>query len=296
MNNNYIGIDLDYFRQPIIQRLEVTLGDKALNTYLKICLKLAEIEQPIKIADVPMLVREFFCTQELLNQIINFPGLFSVSNDCFSSSWVTSKLAIANEKKERLSEAGKLGAKNRWNKEKNSKANGNANGDAIATPLATPLATPMAMPMATKLNKTKEKENKVNENIKEIMDTYNSFLNKKVKSSVAWEENFLHWLEIYTLEEIKEAILELQNPNWWSKNNTTLELLFRTKNKGGKCDYIGELRNLPKTDKTPNQNPSKTNIPDSDSEWSVTDYLEQKKNPVDYSAFTEEERRELMPF
>ena len=70
MNNNYIGLELDFFRQPKIQRLEIQLGYQALITYQKICLKLAEMEEPIKMVDIPLLEREFFCKQDLINQIM----------------------------------------------------------------------------------------------------------------------------------------------------------------------------------------------------------------------------------
>ena len=214
MNNNYIGLELDFFRQPKIQRLEIQLGYQALITYQKICLKLAEMEEPIKMVDIPLLEREFFCKQDLINQIINFPDLFIISKDCFSSSWVDSKLAIANEKKEKLSEAGKLGAKNRWNKEKDGQANGDANGDAIARPMATKLNKTKLN--ETKLNKTKVKEIKINKNKEEIDNFFSSEDLKEITQRKFSPLETQVWFDnqaVNTFEIIKEQMLNYYEAN-----------------------------------------------------------------------------------
>jgi hypothetical protein len=36
MNNNYIGVDLDLFRQPKIQRLEIKLGKQGVAIFLQL--------------------------------------------------------------------------------------------------------------------------------------------------------------------------------------------------------------------------------------------------------------------
>jgi hypothetical protein len=99
-----------------------------------------------------------------------------------------------------------------------------------------------------KVNKSKLNKIENKENIKEILDFYNSHFSKNLKSSISWEDNASYWLDIYSLAEIKEAITRIDNPNWWvNKNNNTLptlEFVFRIKNKNGKVDYISELLNL----------------------------------------------------
>lgn len=94
----------------------------------------------------------------------------------------------------------------------------------------------------------KEKKDK----IKEIKEFYNSTFSKNILSSVSWEDNASFWLEFYSLEQIKKAIANIDHPSWWAnkpKNGEnpslpTLDLLFRTKNKTGKCDYINQILSL----------------------------------------------------
>jgi hypothetical protein len=122
----------------------------------------------------------------------------------------------------------------------------------------TPLDTPL-IPPSSPLEESKVKESKVNtkeievnesENkTKEIMEFYNSTLSRNLKSSISWEENFKFWNETYSLEEIKNAIQAI--PEWWAKD-ADLTLIFRQKTpKGEKVDYINQLLDLSKKQKTP---------------------------------------------
>jgi len=96
-------------------------------------------------------------------------------------------------------------------------------------------------------NDKKEKiEKECKTSCMEVLENYNLVFGKKVKSSITWEDNFTFWSTIYSLEEITSAVNNMKNPKWWaSKNEPTLDLLFRRKNKSGNCDYISELLNLP---------------------------------------------------
>lgn len=75
-----------------------------------------------------------------------------------------------------------------------------------------------------------------------ILSGYNTYFNKKFKNINVWFKNFEFWRKTYSLEEIQDAILNAKRDSWW-KDKLTLEKLFRTKNKNGECDYIGELLN-----------------------------------------------------
>ena len=75
-----------------------------------------------------------------------------------------------------------------------------------------------------------------------ILSGYNTYFNKKFKNIDVWFKNFVFWRKTYSLEEIQDAILNAKKDSWW-KDKLTLEKLFRTKNKNGECDYIGELLN-----------------------------------------------------
>lgn len=232
MNNNYIGVDLDLFRQPKIQRLEVAHGKGAVALYIQLYLKLAENNNIILETDIPLLVREFFIAEELLKTVIYDMDLFEIKNGIIYSTIIAEKLSAIKKLQKAKSEAGKLGAAKRWsNKDKDNKTNGSANGSAITDPIA------------KNSNKTKIKQNKT----KQILDHFNQTHNRKLKSTHAWEDNFNFWLQTYTIDEIKTAISRLNHPDWWAKEKPDLELLFRKSNKAGKCDYISQLLELEET-------------------------------------------------
>lgn len=106
-----------------------------------------------------------------------------------------------------------------------------------------------------KVNKSKIKESKVKENkIKEkadlVLEKYNQIYKTKLKSTVSWINNLGYWLNTYNIDDILEAVESMNNPNWWPNHkrrdnpnmpHPTLDLLFRTENKNGNCDYIAEL-------------------------------------------------------
>jgi len=81
----------------------------------------------------------------------------------------------------------------------------------------------------------------------EIRHHYESTFKRKSRSSVAWADNAAYWLTIYTLDEVKQAITIWANYGWVWKGRDgeeptmSLEILFRTRNKAGKCNYIEAL-------------------------------------------------------
>jgi len=93
-------------------------------------------------------------------------------------------------------------------------------------------------------NVENEKSKKIKEEADEILSFFNKTHNKKLRTKVSWIENYEFWRKTYSLEEIKEAIETLNHDEWWAKDNPSLELLFRTRNKSGKCDYISHLLDL----------------------------------------------------
>lgn len=79
----------------------------------------------------------------------------------------------------------------------------------------------------------------------EIIEHFNKTFDKETKSYSAWSRNCDHWLNQYTVADIKQAITNWRRYDWWAKkDNPSLVLLFRTENKNGPCDYIDELLNL----------------------------------------------------
>ena len=240
MNNDYIGINLNFFRQPEIQKLEIELGAESLNVFLKLYLKNAE-QELLNIEDLKIYAREFYCDVSILEKLLTFKTLFIFEKNKFYIAQVKEKLNIVLDKRIKLSNAGKAGNLKRWAK--------------TSPPDSHPIAT-QSQVKESKVKESKVKESKVKETIyadeaKEILEFFNQTFSKSLKSTVSWEDNFTYWKEIYSLEEIKKAIENLNNPKWFAKDEPSLELMFRTKNKNGKCDYIQNLLELAKVETQP---------------------------------------------
>ena len=149
MNNNYIGVDLDLFRQPKIQRLEVAHGKGAVAIYLQVYLKLAELGGKANIEDLALWEREFFIKKETLEEVIFFPDLFVVKDNFLHSKVVDAKLNRIKNK----SEKARASANARWSKTSEI-SDTSSNADAMRTHNER---------NANKENKIKEKENKEND-------------------------------------------------------------------------------------------------------------------------------------
>jgi hypothetical protein len=163
MNNNYIGVDLDLFRQPKIQRLELKLGKGAVALYLQLCFKLSENEGKISLDDIPILSREFFSKEDTIKAVLEFPDLFIIKDNFFSCHWVSMRLELALHKSKKARQA----VLKRW-------SNNKSNTDVIRT---------YNDSNTTKQNKTKENETKLNQTKKENTPTLNNFLNSPMYGS-----------------------------------------------------------------------------------------------------------------
>lgn len=82
---------------------------------------------------------------------------------------------------------------------------------------------------------------------KSVIEHFNQTFQRKVSSFVSWRDNCDFWLKTYSLEQINKAITEWKRGGWiWKPKDgkefvPELDLLFRTQNSQGKCDYIGKL-------------------------------------------------------
>lgn len=93
-----------------------------------------------------------------------------------------------------------------------------------------------------KLSKDNKKEEQFVLNSQKILNGYNKVFKKNFKSTSVWYKNYVYWRKTYSDKEIATAIIKASQHPWW-KDKLTLEKLFRTRNKNGECDYIGELLN-----------------------------------------------------
>ena len=81
-----------------------------------------------------------------------------------------------------------------------------------------------------------------NKEIDLILQKWNSVMGVNLKSTKSIRSNFDIWRNEYTLEDMMTAIENVPKHHFWA-DKMKLETLFRTKNKNGDCDYIGELMN-----------------------------------------------------
>lgn len=118
--------------------------------------------------------------------------------------------------------------------------------DSVDT-LPTPSLDCVDSPSNTNINLNKKSVIRIE--VKNILEYFNQVFEKHYKTTTAWEINASKWLDIYSLDEIKNAIANWKERGWiWEmpKGKENLELLFRTSNKSGPCDYIGQLLNSKK--------------------------------------------------
>lgn len=87
------------------------------------------------------------------------------------------------------------------------------------------------------------KEEKKRQNALTVLGWFNQAMGTSFKSIKGFEDNLDYWLEEYTQDDIKQAILNIKYGKWWAKDPSPT-LLFRKKTpKGEVADYIGSLLN-----------------------------------------------------
>ena len=97
--------------------------------------------------------------------------------------------------------------------------------------------------MQSKVTDTKEKKETIQKKeANQFLEFYNETRKEKRKSIKTWYSNFIIWREVYSLEEMKRAISKA-NHSVFFDSAMNPDLFFRTKNKNGQCDYIGDLLN-----------------------------------------------------
>ena len=82
-------------------------------------------------------------------------------------------------------------------------------------------------------------EAEILEKYKSLISKWNEIKGTKFKAGPNNLASFKFWFEIYSANEIVDAVRNHDNTFWNEKLDPTF--LFRQKNKNGPCDYIGEL-------------------------------------------------------
>lgn len=232
MNSYYLGLDLNLPQNIKILKVKKELGYSGFGLYVEILLKLAQSPNyELSITDYELLAYEFRLDTKYIKSLIENYDLFTIENFKFYCEEVKQKMFNLERKKEAGKKAGKASGEARKKIKTNSRS----------TVVQTVVEQGDIIKKENIINKSKVNKNIYVGEAKEVLEFFNQTFNKTLKSTVSWEENFCYWREIYNLEEIKKAIGNLQNPKWFAKNEPSLELLFRTKNKNGKCDYIQNL-------------------------------------------------------
>jgi len=110
-----------------------------------------------------------------------------------------------------------------------------------------PIRTQRTSNIINKNDKNEKNDNKNDiyiNSLTRIAEHFNTTFSKNIKVTKAWSDNAVSWLDIYSVQEVLDAISKWKDNGWWADPNITL--LFRTKNRQGPCDYIGELLNSEK--------------------------------------------------
>lgn len=89
----------------------------------------------------------------------------------------------------------------------------------------------------------KNKEDKKEREAISFLETFNGIRKTNYKTTDQWIKNFIYWREHYTLEEIGKAVGMAKHDRFMDSAMTPT-WLFRTRNKNGECDYIGDLLNI----------------------------------------------------
>lgn len=86
-----------------------------------------------------------------------------------------------------------------------------------------------------------------NVNAQIYLDYFNLIFETKYKSLSTIKNNLEKCLEVYSMDEIKEAINKSKKSSAWiaDKISSDPSLLLRQSNKAGACDYIGDILSSP---------------------------------------------------
>lgn len=123
------------------------------------------------------------------------------------------------------------------------------------------------------IKSNQEEKNKTQSEADEVTKVYNQLFERKKTVSNPWIKNFKTWREVYTLDEILGAIRNWKDGGWlWTvKDEPDLTTFFRTSNKLGDCDYIGQFLN---------RHPSKSKEPMGEDEYLSANGERRKKNEI----------------
>lgn len=122
----------------------------------------------------------------------------------------------------------------------------NTQDNSVLTPRITLVNTQdnkLLTPRMDTKDTTKDTKQKKEELTTTFLERFNQIRGTKYKTSITWAENFSYWNKSYSLEEMIRAVKMAQYDPWMNEVISP-ELLFRTRNKNGSCDYIGKLLNL----------------------------------------------------
>lgn len=204
----------------------------------------------------------------LTNDSINLSGTYEL-NDIKLVTWLRTTPEVVEQIKAKFQNDGRFAFYKGWvrvlNYDKYNNYSGNLNDKAKEreislipqeiTEFFNTLSIPYTYPIDTAINHKSEIINHKSEiinkkedpKITEILSHFNQTFEKEFRTTASWEDNALFWLETYSLEEIKKAITNWKDNGWFiKKGDENPTVLFRTRNKEGKCDYIGDLLNSKK--------------------------------------------------
>lgn len=204
----------------------------------------------------------------LTNDKINLIGIYEL-NDMNLVMWLRTTNDKIQQIKTKFQSSGKFAFYRGWvkviNYDKYNSFGGNLNQVAkereykavpqevleyfntLSIPLAYPIDT-VSIPQVISNKKSVINNKKSVEELEaeEIVNLYNECFGGRKTAIDPWLGNFKYWRRSYSLDEIKEAIVKWNSGGWlweFKSGKPDLGTFFRTENKAGKCDYIGQFLN-----------------------------------------------------
>lgn len=160
--NSYFSHDSNARNDEKLIRLRMKHGAEGYGVYFMILERLRDEADYMSVKDYNVIAFDLRVDANLIKDIVENFGLFAFTDDgkCFYSESFNKRMSLKDEAKQKRAQAGKKGAKKRWNN-KSDDDNSNENNSVIAKPLEND-SNAMAMPSQNNGKESKVNKSKVN--------------------------------------------------------------------------------------------------------------------------------------
>lgn len=79
----------------------------------------------------------------------------------------------------------------------------------------------------------------------EVLEVWNKARGKSYRTYTGFQKNYEYWRNLYSFDEICQAIINTKVAKWWSTEDIDISVLFNKKKQNGSdADHIGSLLNV----------------------------------------------------